>query len=107
MDIDSISTGSRASKRSRSEGQQGIEDFYESKELPESKIQAINTALIQAFVCCGISFSIIDNPFFRELLYQLRPNYTPSSRKALSGKILNKLNQKQKNQIIKYILTKY
>jgi hypothetical protein len=93
----------RGSKRLKRTGQQGIGDFYESKELPEHKVQAINNALIKAFVCCGISFSIIDNPFFRELLYQLRPNYVPPSRKVLSGSMLNHeaviVNNKMKKEL--------
>ncbi|CAG8768088.1 5207_t:CDS:2, partial [Rhizophagus irregularis] len=36
---------------------------------------------IQAFVCCEIPFAVIDSSFFRELLYQLRSNYTPPTRK--------------------------
>ena len=78
-----------SSKKRKTGGQLEIEDFYESRNLPESKVESINKALVRAFVCCGISFSVIDNPFFRELLYQLRPNYTPPSRKLLSGRLLD------------------
>jgi hypothetical protein len=70
--------------------QKTIDDFYESKDLSERKIEAINVALVRAFVCCGIPFSVIDNPFFRELLYQLRPNYEPPSRQTLAGQLLSK-----------------
>jgi hypothetical protein len=77
------------SKKRKAQNQPGIEDFYESRDLPESKVVSINKALVRAFVNCGISFSIIDNPFFRELLYQLRPNYEPPDRKVLAGRFLN------------------
>jgi hypothetical protein len=99
---DTISTGSRNSTNSRMSfqsdnsnkkmkiDQKTIDDFYENKELSEKKIEAINIALVRAFVCCGIPFSIIDNPFFRELLYQLRPNYGPPSRQTLAGQLLSK-----------------
>ncbi|CAH1770033.1 6181_t:CDS:2, partial [Entrophospora sp. SA101] len=50
----------------------------------------INIALVRAFVCCGIPFSVIDNPFFRELLYQLQANYGPPSRQTLAGQLLSK-----------------
>ncbi|CAJ0763464.1 1811_t:CDS:2, partial [Entrophospora sp. SA101] len=63
-------------------------DFYENKELSEGKIEAINIALVRAFVCCGIPFSVIDNLFFRELLYQLQANYHPPSRQTLAGQLL-------------------
>lgn len=52
-------------------------------------------------MCCEISFSVIDNPFFRELLYQLRPNYTPPSRKILSETMLNNEVAKVTNKVIK------
>ncbi|CAJ0758482.1 5323_t:CDS:2 [Entrophospora sp. SA101] len=65
-------------------------DFYENKELSEGKIEAINIALVRAFVCCGIPFSVIDNLFFRELLYQLQANYHPPSRQTLAGQLLSK-----------------
>lgn len=70
-------------------GQTGIEDYFENRELPENKKAAIDRALVRAFVCCGISFSIIDNPFFREFLYQLRSNYNPPSRRILSESLIN------------------
>lgn len=35
MDVDTLSRRFKDSKRLRIEGQQEIEDFYESKELPE------------------------------------------------------------------------
>ncbi|CAG8854860.1 44269_t:CDS:2, partial [Gigaspora margarita] len=38
---------------------------------------------------CGISFSIIENPFFIDLLYNLCPNYQPPSREVLSGRLLD------------------
>ncbi|CAB4494029.1 unnamed protein product [Rhizophagus irregularis] len=52
MDVDTLSTGSRGSIGSKRliVGQQGIEDFYESKDLPDHKVESINNALIQAFV---------------------------------------------------------
>ncbi|CAB5201966.1 unnamed protein product [Rhizophagus irregularis] len=73
------STGSNKKRKVASNGQTEIDDFFENRELSESKAAAIDRALIRAFVCCGIPFAVIDSPFFRELLYQLRSNYTPST----------------------------
>ena len=70
-DSSSNSASASSSKKRKTGGQLEIEDFYESRNLPESKVESINKALVRAFVCCGIPFSVIDNPFFRELLYQL------------------------------------
>jgi hypothetical protein len=68
--------------------------------LSENKIASIDRALIRAFVCCSIPFSVIDSPFFCELLYQLRPNYNPPFRKVLSE---NHLNQEisRVNKVVK------
>ena len=87
-------------KKRKGKGQTGIVDYFEGRELSESKISAINQALVKAFVCCGISFSVIDNPFFRELLYQLRPNYNPPNRKILSESLLNQ-ETSQVNKAVK------
>jgi hypothetical protein len=87
-------------KRRKVTVQTGIDDYFEGRELPKSKITAINQALIRAFVCCGISFSIIENPFFIELLHQLRPNYNPPNRRVLSESLLNQETARV-NKIIK------
>jgi hypothetical protein len=77
-------------KKKKTDVQQGIEDFYEKKELSESKKDAINMALVKAFVGCGIPFSVINNPFFKDLIYELRPNYSPPARQTLAGNLLSK-----------------
>ena len=69
----SLTTNSKKYKTNKR--QKGIEDFYENKELPDHKVQNINLALTRAFACCGISFNIIDNLFFKEFLHELQPNY--------------------------------
>jgi hypothetical protein len=57
--------------------------------------------LIKAFVCAGIPFSSIQNPYFVELLQQLRPAYHPPSSEVLSGRLLDNevalVNQKLNN----------
>ena len=88
-DNSSSSSTTNSKKCKTNEGQKGIEDFYENKELPDHKVQNINLVLTRAFACCGISFNIIDNPFFKEFLYELRPNYIIPTRQTLSGIMLN------------------
>jgi len=70
MSLDSNSTITTINKRKRvgNDNQRGIENYFDSIELPESKIQIINKALVRAFVCSGISFSVVDNPFFLVIL---------------------------------------
>jgi len=89
FDSDDTTRSTSSNKKRKAQGQPRIEDFYESRSLPAAKVASINKALVRAFVNCGISFSIIDNPFFRELLYELRPNYEPPDRKLVAGRLLN------------------
>ncbi|CAG8614068.1 3105_t:CDS:2 [Scutellospora calospora] len=41
-------------------------------------------SLLKAFVCVGIAFSVIDNPFVRDLFSIIEPGYTPPSRVILA-----------------------
>ncbi|CAG8834264.1 24228_t:CDS:2, partial [Racocetra persica] len=45
--------------------------------------------LLHAFIVCGISFSIVENPFFIDLLQNLCPDYQPPSREVLAGRLLD------------------
>lgn len=89
MSTDSNSMNNKR-KKFGSDNQRGIENYFDSIELPQGRVQIINNALIRAFVCCGISFNTIDNPFFREFLYQLRSNYSPPTCQLLSGQFLSR-----------------
>jgi hypothetical protein len=57
-------------------------------ELETGMINIIDKALLNAFVSCGIPFSIIENPFFLELLKVLQPSYKPPTRQRLAGSLL-------------------
>ena len=52
---------------------------------------------------CGISFTVIENPFFIEMLKTLQPGYTPPSHKLLAGNLLEtevaKVNRKIKREL--------
>ncbi|CAB5381369.1 unnamed protein product [Rhizophagus irregularis] len=73
-----------------------------NNELEISTVNIIDKALLNAFVCCGIPFKVIKNPFFLELLKILQPLYNPPTRQRLSdsllkyesGRIENKINHK-------------
>ncbi|CAB4404540.1 unnamed protein product [Rhizophagus irregularis] len=45
---------------------------------------SITRALVRAFICCGIPFSIIENPFFIEFLHEMRLGYEPLTSELLS-----------------------
>ncbi|CAG8781250.1 5813_t:CDS:2, partial [Cetraspora pellucida] len=52
------------------------------KPILNEKVNEINKALLKAFVCAGIAFSVIDNPFVRDLFYLLEPGWVPPGRQA-------------------------
>jgi len=64
-------------------------DWFEPETILPSKSASITCALVRAFVCCGISFSIIKNPFFLEFLREMKPGYVPPTSELLSGRYLN------------------
>jgi hypothetical protein len=68
--------------------QREIHEWFEPTTLPDHKSASITRALVRAFVCCGISFSIIENPFFLDFLHEMRFGYEPPSREMLSGSLL-------------------
>lgn len=86
-------------------GQQNIYDYHDSTVLPESRITHINRALIKFFVACGISFRIVEHPFFINLLKELNGGYDPPSREILAGQMLERelaqVNDKVKSEIEK------
>ena len=44
----------------------------------------IDRALVRFFVCCGIPFSVVDSPFFRDFVKSLCCRYEPPRRTSLS-----------------------
>lgn len=69
-------------------GQTSITDYHDLADLPEGRIQRINRALIKFFICCGVSFRIVEHPFFIDLLKELNAGYDPPTREYLSGRLL-------------------
>ncbi|CAG8722487.1 9993_t:CDS:2, partial [Racocetra fulgida] len=60
-----------------------------SRSTLNKKYNEINKTLIKTFVCCGITFAIIDNLFFRNLLMLLEPGYNPPRRIILVEHVLD------------------
>ena len=75
-------------KRKSETGQTNITDFHDSSELPESRTNRINRALVKFFVCCGVSFRIVEHPFFIDFLKELNGGYNPPTREYLSSRLL-------------------
>ncbi|CAJ0744965.1 2127_t:CDS:2 [Entrophospora sp. SA101] len=82
-----------------------ITNYHDSIELPNSRITSINRALAKFFITCGISFRIVEHPFFINFAKELNAGYEPPSREILSGQLLecelSQVNSKVKSEIEK------
>ncbi|CAB5366112.1 unnamed protein product [Rhizophagus irregularis] len=101
---DTFSSPENSKKRKTQVDQRELTDWFESTNINSQKKASITRALVRTFICCGIPFSIIENPFFIEFLHEMRPGYEPPTSELLSGKLLNqetaRINDKIK-EIIK------
>ncbi len=99
-----IERNDKPSKK-RKTGQQTIDSYHDYAELPESRITRINRALVKFFIACGISFRIVEHPFFINLMRELNGGYNPPSREFLANQLLEReLAQVQSK--VKYELEK-
>ncbi|CAG8829805.1 23546_t:CDS:2, partial [Cetraspora pellucida] len=67
-------------------------------ELDQQKIKKIHLVWAKAIAICGISWNIIENPFFIEALKETNLSYNPPTHQYLSGYLLEQqlaiINQK-------------
>jgi hypothetical protein len=94
-----------AKKRKLPSGQQNIDNYHDSTDLPNTRITQINRALIKFFVSCGISFRIVEHPFFINFIKELNAGFNPPSREILAGQMLEwklaQVNNKVQSEINK------
>jgi hypothetical protein len=80
-----------------------MDDYHDSTDLPDAKITRINCALIKFFVSCGISFRIVEHPFFINFIKELNGGYDPLTREMLAVQMLERelvqVNNKVKKEI--------
>jgi hypothetical protein len=90
-------------KRKLLSGQQYIDDYHDSIDLPDARITQINHALIKFFISCGISFCIVEHPFFINFIKELNDGYDLPTRKMLASQMLERklaqVNNKVKTEI--------
>jgi hypothetical protein len=80
--------GKQTKTKKRCLSQTSLKDFHDViEELPQGKIDRINRALIKLFVCCGISFRIVESPFFVDFVQELNASYDPPSREVLANRL--------------------
>ncbi|PKK55226.1 hypothetical protein RhiirC2_803033, partial [Rhizophagus irregularis] len=75
-------------KQRLNDGQTSIQSFYKNKELEKGYSDEIHRSIMKVFVICNIFFSIIENPWFIDLIKTLQPGYDPPSRQVLSSTLL-------------------
>lgn len=80
------------SKKRRTNSDSGqtllTETYKKIEKLNSACINRINRSLLKFFTCCGISFQIVEHPFFIDLIKELNPSYNLPSRELLSGRFL-------------------
>jgi hypothetical protein len=64
--------------------QKKITLIFESSKLEKAKITRCNCALTQLFVCCGLLFKVVSNPFFINFVKILCPAYELSNHVILA-----------------------
>lgn len=63
--------------------------FESTAEIDSTKAQRCNRALTRFFICCGIPFKIISNPFFIDLIKCLCPSYQLPNRNTFASSWVN------------------
>jgi hypothetical protein len=75
-------------------------------ELSAEQTALIDRSVLKAFAMCGIPFQVVENPYFINMLKNIRSNYSPPSRERLSTNLLHeeairvdiKINNSLENQ---------
>ena len=66
-----------------------MDEFHDKDQtLPKGKSDRIDKALTRFFICCGVSFRIVESPFFLDFLQELNSSYEPPSRDVLANHLL-------------------
>ena len=82
-------TTTTSSKRVKLQDQKKITAMFENTKIDTSKVQRCNRALTRFFICCGIPFYVIANPFFIDFVKSLCPSYELPNRITFAGSWVN------------------
>ena len=78
----------KTNNKKRKNNQTSLHNYHDTDEqLSQGRIDRINRALLKLFVCCGISFRIVESPFFIDFLHELNTAYDPPSRELLANRL--------------------
>ena len=70
--------------------QMTMTSYHDSTKIPDARITRINRALTKLFVACGISFRVVEHPFFINFVKELNAGYDPPTREYLSDHLLER-----------------
>jgi hypothetical protein len=76
-----------------------LTDHLDFVNMNHCRQKRIDQALVRAFVCSGIPFRAIENPFIIDLFKELNAGYRPPSNEHLSRRLLNQEVSKINNAI--------
>ena len=81
----------KANKKRKVAGNQlTMTDYHDSTNIPNARITRINRVLAKFFVACGISFRVVEHPFFVNFIKELNFAYEPPTREFLSDQLLER-----------------
>lgn len=81
----------KVTKKRKIDGNQlTMTDYHDSTNIPGARITRINRALAKFFVACGISFRIVEHPFFVNFVKELNSAYELPTREFLSDQLLER-----------------
>jgi BED zinc finger len=77
-----------AKKKMKINSQLTLSEFHNKDQpLPKGKSDRIDKALTRFFICCSVSFRIVESPFFLDFLQELNSAYSPPSRDILTNRL--------------------
>ncbi len=77
-----------SSKKRKAKHQQSITKYGESNTIEPYKKQICDRTIAKFFICCGVSFRLVEHPFFIDMVKSLCLGYDPSRATTLSENFL-------------------
>lgn len=77
-------------KRKINDNQSTMNDFHDSNKISNARVTRINRALTKFVIACGISFRVVEHPFFINFVKELNAAYDPPTREYLADNLLER-----------------
>ncbi len=77
-----------SSKKRKAKHQQSITKYGESNTIEPYKKQICDRTIAKFFICCGVSFRLVEHPFFIDMVKSLCLGYDPPCATTLSENFL-------------------